>query len=63
MQVSAMHAFHALAIGITQAGGDQFRRGFGHVHGLFFERLADAAEPAVNRGPDADFGKGTIEQG
>jgi hypothetical protein len=37
------------------------RGGPGHVHRLFFERLAHAAEPAVNRGPDADFGKETVE--
>ena len=24
-------------------------------------RLADAAEPPVNRGPDADLGQGTVE--
>ena len=50
-------ALDALAVRIAQAGGNQFRGGLGHVHRLFFERFADAAEAAVNRRPDADFGK------
>src|ERR1017187_4936404 len=56
-------AFDAPAVRITQAGRNQFRGGSGHVHRLFFERLADTAEPAVNRGADSDCGKRAVEQG
>ena len=30
-------------------------RRFGHGHGLFFQRLANAAEPAVNGRADSNF--------
>jgi hypothetical protein len=28
-----------------------------HRHGLFFERFANAAKAAIDRGADSDFGK------
>jgi len=56
-------AFHGLAVRIKQIGGNQFGGGLGHVHRLFFERFADAAEPAVNGGAEADFGKGAVKDG
>ncbi len=50
-------AFDRLAGRIAQLRGDEFGRGFGHVHRLDFERFTHAAEAAVDRRADADFRK------
>jgi hypothetical protein len=35
--------------------GNQFCRGFRHIHGLGFQTLSDAVSPPVDAGTDADF--------
>jgi hypothetical protein len=42
---------------IAQFGGDEFGRGLGHAHRLGFERFTHAAETAVDRRANADFGE------
>ena len=49
------HALHRRAIRVAQGGAEKFRHGLGLIHGAGFERLAHAAEAAVDGGADADF--------
>ena len=49
------HAFHFCAIGMPEVLRQELGRRFGHGHGLFFQRLANAAEPAVNRWANSNF--------
>ena len=52
------HALDGLAVRITQRAGNQCGGRFRHVHGLVFERFADASAAAVDHRADADAGKG-----
>ncbi|MEN9991533.1 MAG: hypothetical protein RLZZ224_1235 [Verrucomicrobiota bacterium] len=49
------HAFDGRAIAMTENGADQIGSRASHVHGLRFERLANAAEAAIDGGTNPDF--------
>ena len=47
-------AFHRLAVRVLHVRFDERGGGFRHVHGLFFQRFADAEAAAVNRRTNSD---------
>jgi hypothetical protein len=42
---------------IAQGGRNQLSGGLGLIHRLGFQRFPDAAEPSINGGANANFGK------
>ena len=51
------HAFDGFAGGVADIGFNKGGGGLGHVHGLVFQRFADAEAAAVNRGTDSYGGE------
>ncbi len=57
------HAPDRRTVQIAELAADQFGGGFGHVHGLDFQRFAHAAAAAVNGGANTDCRHGTTITG
>jgi hypothetical protein len=49
------HAFDRRAVRIAQLRGEKRGHRHGLLHGAFFQRLTDAAKPAINGRTNADF--------